>query len=145
MGEAMRKGSYTALASVLVAGVFASGCGGSGSSDPLTKAEFVEQANSICRDAATERSEELRDAADGDPGLAELATAALTPTQEMLEELGELSPPAGDAAKVAAILKAFKAGVAEVEADPTDPTVAMAAFPEASSLAEGYGLTDCAI
>ena len=141
----MPKYFYMALAFVLVTGVFAAGCGGSGSSDPLTKAEFVEQGNSICRETGTERSKALRDAADGDPGLAELTAAALTPTQEMIEELGELNPPNSDAAKVTAMLKAFRAGIAEVEADPANPTVAMAAFAEASKLAESYGLTDCVI
>jgi hypothetical protein len=134
---------YLVAVAIVGAGLLAVGCGDS-SSGPLTKAEFVQEANSICRDADAERSEALQ-AADGDAELANLAIDAVAPVESMAEELGELSPPAGEAKEVRAIVAAFEAGVAEVKAEPADPTTAIAAFAEANELAEDSGLTDCVV
>ena len=136
---------YPVPVALFAAGVLAAGCGSSGSSDPLTKAEFVQQANSICRENEAERSEGLRNAAGADPELTELTTEALQPVQNMAEELGELSPPAGDATEISAIVEAFETGIADVKADPADPTAVIAAFGQANKLAGNYGLVDCAI
>jgi hypothetical protein len=140
----MIKSGCMALASAFIFGALLAGCGGSGSSGPLTKAEFVQQAKSICQDAEAEQGEALR-AADGASGLAELTLDALSPVQDMAEELAELSPPPGDAKKTAAIIEAVEAGVAEVKADPVAATAAIGAFAEANKLAEAYGLTGCVI
>jgi hypothetical protein len=145
MKQTTMKALYTALLATVIVGLVAAGCGDSGSSDPLTKAQFLQEGNSICEDAETERSEALQSAADGDPEVAELATDALPPVEEMTEELSELDGPAGERGEVQAIVDAFNEGVEEVKADPGDPAVAISAFTEANTLAESYGLTDCTI
>ncbi len=111
----------------------------------MNRAQFVQEANSICQSAEVERSEALEEAADGDPKVSELAIDALQPVEEMTEELDELGAPAGDENEIEAIVRAFEASIREVRADPADPTAAIAAFAEPSQLAEGYGLTDCVI
>jgi hypothetical protein len=139
----MSKGLYVMLICALISGFYGAGCGGS--SDPLTKAEFTEEANSICREAEAERNEALRQAADSNQGLAALANEALAPAEEMIEELEDLSPPTGEAKEVEKMIQAYKAGVAEVRGDPANPETAISAFAEANQLAESYGLTDCVI
>jgi dihydroorotase-like cyclic amidohydrolase len=129
------------MAFTLVAGLL-SGCGGS--SDPLTKAEFTQEASSICRDAKAEQAEALQ-AVDENAGLAELTSDALSPVQSMTEELSELSPPPADTQEVKALIEAFEAGVADVKASSADPAVSIAAFAEANQLAEAYGLADCVV
>src|ERR1043166_5193165 len=133
----MIKSGCMAIASAFVFGMLVAGCGGSDSSGPLTKAEFVQEAKSICQNAEVEQGEALR-AADSASGLAKLTLAALPPVEEMAEELAELSPPAGDAKEIAAIIEAVEAGVAEVKADPVAATAAIGAFAEANKLAEAY-------
>ena len=131
-----------------VAGVvagFVAGCGGSSDADPLNTAQFVQEANSICASAEAERNEALRDAADGEPGLAELANEALPSVEEMTEELGELGAPVSDRSEVQAIVNAFNAGIEEVKVNPANPAIAIAAFSEANKLAEAYGLTECVV
>lgn len=122
------------------------GCGGSSEAKPLKKSQFVEEANSICKDAAAERGEAMREAADGDPDAAEFATeTALPPVQHMAEELGDLGAPVGDEKEVQAIVVAFEKGVKKVEADPANPSVGVTAFDHADELALEYGLADCTI
>lgn len=143
MAQAITKKVCIASASALALGAILVGCGGS--SEPLTKAEFVEEAQSICQNAESQQSEALKDAANSDSGLAQLTLAALPPVQDMAEELADLNPPPRDAKKVDAIVEAVEAGVAEVKADPGDTTAAIEAFAEANKLAEAYGLTGCVI
>lgn len=144
MRRATREKLFAVLAPLLAAGLLVAGCGGSGSSDPLTRSEFIEEANTICQEAEAERSEVLR-GVEGSPALSTLASEAISSVEGMTEELAELNPPAADSKEIAAIVGAFQAGVAEVKADSADPSVGISAFAEASSLAEDYGLTDCTI
>jgi hypothetical protein len=142
-----------AFAALLVAiGFTASGCGGSESSDPLTKSEFTQQANSICRSATQDRGEAQDDATEqgtGEGASSEaryfLTEVSLPPVQTMTEELGELNAPRGKKKEVRAIIAAFEQGVAQIEADPADLSAAVVAFDKGNELAEEYGLTDCVI
>ena len=61
-----------ALALVFALGLLAAGCGGddddadpAGSSEPLTKAEFIDQADTICSEANAETQEEVSEFLDG--------------------------------------------------------------------------------
>jgi hypothetical protein len=131
--------------SIFVVVLLLTGCGGSGSSDPLTKAEFIREATSICRSADSEQDKALRDAAGGDPELSELTVDALSPVESMTEELGELNPPPGDTKEVNALIEALEAGAAKVKANPADPAISTTAFAEANDLAEAYGLAECIV
>jgi hypothetical protein len=145
-GIMVQKGDSMLLAvslAALIAALVVAGCGGGGNSDPLTKSEFVEQANSICKDAAAERDAALEDVAKGDSEF--VTEAALPPVQKMTEELSELVPPVGDKKEVQAIVAAFRAGIKKVEADPTNLVSDVGAFAQADKLATEYGLTDCVI
>jgi hypothetical protein len=149
MKQTSSKAVYAVVLGASVAALILAGCGGSGGSSgnapPLKKPQFIAQANSICKQAETERNEALKDAANGEPELGELTDAALPSLQKMTEELGELGPPKGDKEEVETIVGAFEEGASEVEDNSTDPTAQISAFAEADKLAEEYGLTDCAI
>jgi len=127
------------------------GCGDSADAGPLTKSQFLLQADSICRTAEEEREEALKEAAEqedtGSGSEAEyfVSEVALPPIESMNEDLGDLVPPRGDEKEVEAIIAAFEQGIGRIEADPTDLTIAVSAFTKANQLSEAYGLKDCTI
>lgn len=133
------------LATLMLAFIVA-GCGDSSEAKPLKKSQFVEEANSICRDAAAERNDAMREAAGGNPEAAEFVNETiLPPIQQMAEELSDLGAPVGDEKEVRAIVAAFEKGVKKVEADPSDLSAGVTAFDHADELALDYGLVDCTI
>ena len=121
------------------------GCGGGGS--PLTKAQFIEQADAICKQAGAEQVA-LASHRKGEvvSGNFEAVTAVFVPPMEKeLRRLGALKPPGAEEGAVKAILKAIRRGVQDAKADyldlfvkETDP------FVEANELARKYGLKACA-
>jgi hypothetical protein len=135
-----------ATVSIVLAGTLAAvGCGGSGDAAPLTRAQFIDQANAICSNSETERSTATREAAGDGEEAAPVTKAALQPVQQMAEELGDLGPPAGDEREVEAIIASFEKGIKKLEASSTDLVSTIAAFERADELADEYGLTSCAI
>lgn len=139
-----------ALLTAALLAAIAAGCGNSSSTEPLTKAEFVAQADAICASAQQERKSQSKELVEQNAEAAgsEEAEAAtqqlLEPVEKMTEELADLGPPKGDAQEVAAIIAAFEKGSAAVSADPTGPKVT-SAYGEANQLAAEYGLADCSI
>lgn len=118
----------------------------------MTKAEFVQQGNAICRKRNAERGQAIAVASgqrksEGAPSQAELemlVTAALPPVREMIGELADLEAPKGDEDKVGAIVEKFERAADKVEADPTTVLdTSQDSFVEAGKLAAAYGLTDC--
>ena len=141
---------FLVLASVGAAAV--AGCGGSGS-DPLTKAQFMKQAEAICEKADTAQANELSVALKEDPkapqttkGKEELVLqVGLPPIQTEAEELGDLAPPSADEAEVEAIIEGFEEGVEKAEGDPLSVTKpAGNPFTEVEKLAAKYGFKNCA-
>jgi hypothetical protein len=129
------------------------GCGSGSSStsdsEPLTKAEFVDQANAICRSANEERkqgTEDLEAGGQSNPSgeTTEGVEALVDPIVTMTEELAELAPPKGDSARAKAIVASFLEGVAKLEAEPASFQTS-SAFAKADELAPRYGLAECTI
>ena len=135
---------------VLVAALI--GCGGSGSNPELSKAEFIEQGNAICKEAIAEVSSGIEKvgaeggSAGGDtskPGGIELISSVFAPSMtKMAKELDALIPPKKDQAQVHAIVVAFEKGVKEAEADP-DAALSKSTFTSGGELAGAYGLKAC--
>lgn len=94
------------------------GCGSGGSSGPasLTKAEFVAQANAICRTAGEGRKQETEGLGKGEEGTdpsteADAGMEALVaPVNTMTGELAALGAPKGEAPQVKAIIASFEGG-----------------------------------
>lgn len=127
-------------------------CGGgddapsSAEPEPLTKAEFVTQAEEIC----AEGNQELEAAAEqfsaqpSEEEITQFAEDELVPNiQQQHDDIAALGAPEGDEDEVQAILDSLQEGIDAVEQDPAsllsgDP------FAEASDLADSYGLPKCA-
>jgi hypothetical protein len=135
------------------------GCGGGddssdSSSAALTKAEFIKEADKVCKDG-----EEALEA-EGEEFAEDNDVDIENPTQEQQEEvvvdvvgpalhkqgeeIAELGAPEGEEETVEAIVEALETGSDELESDPgafiegkENPLA------EASKLARDYGLTEC--
>lgn len=151
-----------ALGALLIAVVFG-GCGSSGSnasatdssSEPLTKAEFVKQAESICQQATKKKDAAVTQAlkeraaqAQGPPPAAETAKlveeTVLPPYKQAIDQIGQLRAPQGDEAKVESFVGEFESALQAIEAEP-----ALAAkknpFAAADEAAEKYGIANCGL
>jgi hypothetical protein len=132
------------------------GCGGDGetttttTSAPLTKAEFLRQADQICLSGDT-RIEAAADdllAAEPEPPPAQVRRIALRIVVPGLEAevraIRALGAPAGDEAAVERILRATERGIAQIGADPEGVISGPpAGLLEAGRLARRYGSEEC--
>jgi len=112
----------------------------------LTKAQFVKQADAICR-SVDQRQEaalglaEKTSSGDGGPKVEQaILIAGLGPIQVAAEEIGDLGAPSGDEDQVAAIVQGLEGAVAKAEANPQGME---GAFAEVDKLSASYGLKDC--
>lgn len=115
--------------------------------EPLSKTEFVTQAEEIC----AEGNEELRTAAEDIPAepsdeeVAQFAEDEFVPNlQQQHDDLAALGAPEGDEDTVQAILDSLQEAIDVVEDDPASLLSSDDPFTEASDLAEEYGLVECA-
>lgn len=150
----MKKGSVFLMAAVLAAAVLIfAGCGGGGDeTTALTKAEFVKQANAICKEAEQERLNEVkRVIATVDPdGTKQERDKAVQdvfvdPYEGAAEEIESLGAPSGDGAKIEALTDAMKASLRKVEKNPRLVGRSNIQFAESNKLANDYGLTNCVV
>ena len=139
--------------------MLASGCGDDDDgefspvvSEPLTKVEFLREADRICVGAEAQ----IEAAADdlltgrGRPDPDEVEQVALNVVIPALESevaaIGALTPPPGDEERVEAILAATEEGIAAVRANPRDVGGGVPApLRRAQRLAEAYGSRECGL
>ncbi|WP_320672908.1 hypothetical protein [Patulibacter defluvii] len=127
-------------------GLVLAGCGGD---DGPTKAEYVREANAICKraDAASQRTARERIARLGGSPTREQLVAlvrevALPSIEGQLRDLRALDRPKDDADAVAEIYDALDGEIAKVRADPA-LAVAGNPFAGSSAKAHAYGLDAC--
>lgn len=144
-----------ALQAVAVLGLLGAGCGGaenSSSTAPLTKAQYLKQANQICTKGLEAKARAVKAGFESIPRnefpnlskqrLAMLGERALAPYQKTVDELAALSPPAKDKKAIERLLDEFEAAAAETEAKP----ILLAEgnpFGEAGEAAVKFGLKAC--
>jgi len=142
----LRTTACVAAAAVALVGA---GCGGDDEDEPLTKEEFITQADQICTDGDDEVTAAAEDlTAGGQPSDEEVeqfvSDTVLPSIQEQADGIDELTPPEEDAEQIDGIVAALNEAIAAAEADPA---VAIAtdgnAFEEVNTLAQDYGLTAC--
>ena len=149
-----------AAASLLVAALFVAGCGeeedeGGFSpvvSDPLSKVEFLRQADEICFSAESRieaaADDLLRGKGGPDPAeVEEVAIGIVVPALESeVAAIEALGAPEGDEQAVEAILEATRDGIAEIERDPEGLlNGAPESLARAEELARRYGSQECGI
>lgn len=127
----------------------ATGCGGDEEAEepaPISKADFITEAEQICTDG----NEELQAAGEAlgeNPSqeqIAGFAADTMVPNiQEQHDDIEALGAPEGDEDEVTAILDALQEAIDAVEADPGSIT-SSDPFTEANELATDYGLEGCA-
>ena len=134
------------------------GCGGdSSTSNTLTKAEFIKQADAMCRQAENQKNKDVEAAFDnpkksgisqeGAKGDDELVNeVALPPLRKMTEELSELGAPEGQEETVEAMIAAMEAEIEKIGANPEKAIRGeVGLFEEADRLAKKLGLETCSL
>ena len=139
-----------ATSTVLGMSIAVAGCGG-GDDESLTKAEFIQQADAICKKAhdGFEKAFNRTFSGGQQPSQAQLnefAADTLVPgVQKEIDDIGELEPPSADADEVDAIIAAEQDGVDKVRADPgiLAPSVKEDPLKKGQDLARAYGMKEC--
>ena len=149
----MKKALLVVLALVALAAIVA-GCGSDDSetTETLTKAEFIEQGDAICKKANEQSEAEAEEFAEendftlekaSDEQLEEAVAEVLVPSLNgQVEELDGLGAPEGDEERVEEIIVSLEGAADEIEDDPGavfDGEVLI----EPSELAEDYGFEVC--
>lgn len=127
---------------------------GTATGAPLSKQEFIQQADQICADGNAEIEQAAGETFSGGRPSAEDQEAFFTDTvvptgQRTIDDVRALTPPEGDEEEVTAFLDSAQSAIDEVEADPaaladveeggsSDP------FAETNKLAKDYGFEECA-
>ena len=156
------------LALALAAGLIAAGCGdddddettaatttteagatgatGAATGEPLTKAEFIKQADAACAAGDKRIDAAFRGLGSNEPSdqeLEQVVTDTVVPEiQGEIDAIRALTPPEGDEDEIAAILDAAQEALDEIEQDPSSLANGNP-FKEANQLAQDYGLKVC--
>lgn len=145
----MKKRIARGLGAVAISALLLSGCGG-GDEEPLSKAEFIEQGNAICKEGVDERKavraeeeEKLRGKKVTQQKLEESVANIFEPYVRMTEELAELSLPERNAQQAEAVVGAMEKAVSEIKANPTALLRSERPVRKANELATSYGLVYC--
>ena len=112
---------------------------------PLSKSEFITQADAICKQGNAQINQAgKQEFSGGQPSQSELEqfyTDELIPdVQDELDQIRALPAPEGDEDQVNEILDAADQATQKIAADPTS---ADTAFDQADQLAQDYGLKEC--
>ena len=124
-------------------------------SSELTKAQFIREANRICKqqDDKIERVSQqfFADAPnDKEPPPQEVAQfgkkTVFPAIQDEIDRIRALGPPEGDSGEVQKMLEAAESGLAKLEAEPDqlEKGGVASSFEEFQKLASAYGLDECA-
>ena len=119
-----------------------------GGGEPLSKQEFISQADRICAqgDAEIDRGGQEFAGTSGEE-VDELVLTVIAPGyRDQIEQIRELTPPEGDEAEIDEFLNTFEDGIEQLEADPSQLAngEALKTIVEARSLAFEYGFKSCA-
>ncbi|MGH9181392.1 MAG: hypothetical protein ACRDY5_06720, partial [Acidimicrobiales bacterium] len=127
------------------------GCGGggddSGDGDRLTRAEFLKQANAICKkgDARIDKeAENIDDEADTEEVAAFIEDTVLPETRAQVDDVDDLKPPENLADDVDEALAATRRALDKVEDDPEGAIEdGEEIFADANERLNDLGLTEC--
>jgi hypothetical protein len=142
----LRSVTLTGIA-LLAAGLLAAGCGGG--DDDLTKAEFVNQADAICKKGNQEIDKAAKQVftskqAPSKAQFEKFVNDTLIPnTQSQIDQVRDLNPPSADEDQVNVLLDEAQAGLDKVKQDPTVLEGKVDPLKKANQLAKDYGLTEC--
>jgi len=147
------KRGILAIGMATLALALATGCGDD-SEASITRAEFVEQGNAVCKEVLkaktilvnqelAQRKKEGKSLELNEKSAVAVLAVALPPLFELPDKLRQLEVPEGEEEKVETIIKSYETGVSEMEEDPGNALQINYPFEEADELAEKYGLNLC--
>jgi hypothetical protein len=152
------KGAFWSILGASVALMLVMGCGSSGDDSTatasLTKAQFVQRGNALCKEREDERAQavqaEIKTLKPGeqfsDAQQTKLVGKIIVPSYEkMITNVKGLGAPKGDEAKVEEILSAMEKALKDLKADPEKAVFSTVMFEDANELTTKYGLTTCVI
>jgi hypothetical protein len=156
-GGSLCKNSVALAASILAAAILAAGCGSSeAETSKIGKAEFVKEANALCRarqkkraweGLAIRRKAESTGESSQDADVATVLTVLVPFFRSTAEEIQALGPPRADEDQVNAIVGAMKKLADKAEADPARYLHELINFERPyrapKRLADEYGITEC--
>jgi ABC-type glycerol-3-phosphate transport system substrate-binding protein len=152
----MKRSALLLPAVALALSLTAAGCGGSDSESSdggdapasISKADFTEQANTICSDASDElqtAGAELTDQSTQEEVVAFVTDTAVPNFQAQHDDIEALGAPDGAEDDVDALLAALQDGIDAITGDPESLVSGEATpFEDANAAASELGLTDCA-
>jgi hypothetical protein len=131
------------------------GGGASGEAATSAKAEFIQQANTICKGTKKDFEREAEPFIEEvnknppkpteDPPEETLVVTILVPNfQNQIDEIGSLSPPSGDEEEIDAFLDALQETIDDASEEPATFVKNGGSFGQAPKLAKAYGLSGCA-
>lgn len=126
------------------------GCGGGASDAPLTRAEFMKQAEAICKEAAGERGKRLEKALKehsdeklDNAAQVKIGSQVLLPVLgDMVGRLSELEVPAQKGKDLEEMVEAFERGLQKEENDHA-LVLAAETYSPARKKAKALGIMEC--
>ncbi len=153
------RGFFT-LGAILATALLGGGCGGSSSqvdvqTGALTKAEFIERANAVCKAVRSNftqdfanyyRDHPLNKAPSEEEWLEGIIETAVQPNYEikMVKEIGAIGVPGEEKEEVVAFLEALRQRIDELKEKPAELNKTPYPFAKPAALAKKYGLDGCA-
>jgi hypothetical protein len=145
-----------AVAALVALAALVAGCGGGGDTTDetvtLTKAEFIEQGDAICKEANEENEAEAEEFAEENgftlekaskDQLEEAVAEVLVPSlNQQMEELDNLGAPKGDEDQVEEIIVSVEDAADEIEDDP-GLVFEETTLDKSNKLAKAYGFKVC--
>jgi hypothetical protein len=131
--------------------VFSSSTGCGDSALTLTKAEFAEKANAICRRGSKEVQDKFAELVQSEAPKSKAKAAALklvndvmiVANQKKIDEIATLEVPKDDEHQVDAILAAMQKGIDTAKKEPLRFLRTESSLRRAHKMAETYGLSAC--
>lgn len=143
-----KRAAIVAALAIAFAAFAAAGCGDDGddtetsSGEPLSKEEFIAQADEICESGDAEIEQQALDLGT-DVDADTLVTTVIVPgTRDQVEQIRSLVPPEGDEDVINDFLDTFDRGLDELENDPSILAKAET-IAEAREIATDYGFKSC--
>jgi hypothetical protein len=154
----MKRWGALLLAGALATGLIAAGCGGGDddngddngattAAETLSKSEFVQEANQICKEGNDELDQagQSLGQSSNEEDLKTFITETLVPNiQGQIDQIRALGIPEADQEEVNAILDDAEADLSKVKDDPSIVIQNQDPFTDVNKRLDDYGLTECA-
>ena len=142
-----------AILAALAALVVVAGCGGGDDSSsttsaaPLSKDDFIAQADQICTDGDAAISADQPDIGPSGPTddqIDSFVTDTLVPNlQDEHDKIAALGVPEGDEDAISSLLDKLQSAIDTLGSDPSSITTSQDSFNDVNQAAQDYGLKKC--